>query len=468
MVSASILGFLYFIIFAAFCCVYIPVAQGMTSLYSDSVAVIELPEMPSTATLCPFYVVMYVNWCPHCQAFSPFYSSFALAIEDNPYGLYAGAIDCTRYSEECLSYNVTGYPVLWYYNGARDGKPSRVNMSSSGLNPMENRTHTPVADPVRSDSQLQKKCKEEKLKIHMASAKYRRLSGKGKVVQWFDRELSFHHSIQTEVLSSIKSSNANRADEKVKAYRDFIRLVYECFPSYRDQQLHQQHPGGIKGCGFTCGMWRLYHSLTVISPNSVEALLIIRNYIITFFSCQSCRKHFTEMSANVEQTVISRKDAILWLWRAHSKVSERVSHNKADRWPTVDLCPTCYVSSDEDVNENAVVEFLEQWYGAQSSSQRKSTPPPKSGSHQNIVVVAPIPTETNNNKGTELHHTSVTTMDALEAAPETWKPSHYKYILCIGIVSLLVVIFALKRELKALYRKGFRYQKWRGDSEKYV
>lgn len=64
-----------------------------------------------------------------------------------------------------------------------------------------------------------------------------------------------------------------------------------------------------------------------------------RGYIKHFFQCTDCAKHFTEMaSEKPAQNVLTRKDAVLWGWRAHNEV---LSWHLLDRLdtPFLILCP---------------------------------------------------------------------------------------------------------------------------------
>lgn len=90
--------------------------------------------------------------------------------------------------------------------------------------------------------------------------------------------------------------------------------------------------------GYTCGLWVMFHliltytalenSYSIASNQQYQdnytgnkAALILREYIMRFFTCTICRVHFTQMSTNMPQEIVSDKDAVLWYWVAHNKVS---------------------------------------------------------------------------------------------------------------------------------------------------
>ena len=46
-----------------------------------------------------------------------------------------------------------------------------------------------------------------------------------------------------------------------------------------------------------------------------------RGFVRHFFQCTDCAVHFTEMaSGNAAKAVASKKQAVLWMWRAHNEV----------------------------------------------------------------------------------------------------------------------------------------------------
>jgi hypothetical protein len=43
-----------------------------------------------------------------------------------------------------------------------------------------------------------------------------------------------------------------------------------------------------------------------------------------FFKCEECAEHFTAMLDEAEAAgVVSKRDAVLWIWRTHNKVLRR-------------------------------------------------------------------------------------------------------------------------------------------------
>lgn len=186
--------------------------------------------------------------------------------------------------------------------------------------------------------------------------------------------------------------------------------------------------------GFSCGMWKLFHTVTigmaehrggvnlidaevvdistrVFSP--ADAAATIREYIANFFGCKECRDHFLSQydqcsfrrcdrltdDANAS-TAEDWKQVSLWLWEVHNDVSVRVANEKATRsakraqmspfrtvsqappvvkkedeikslWPTIGECLGCFEDSGK-WNEASVFAFLERtyWAGPDSKADR--------------------------------------------------------------------------------------------------
>jgi len=105
--------------------------------------------------------------------------------------------------------------------------------------------------------------------------------------------------------------------------------------------------------GFSCGLWNIVHMLAAKSTDgtALKDLHAMRNTIISFFACESCREHFAKMPLPKTPT-LSRKEAQLWWWRTHNLVNKRVKRieDKAKdwdpgfpkvQWPSKEQCPAC-------------------------------------------------------------------------------------------------------------------------------
>jgi len=136
--------------------------------------------------------------------------------------------------------------------------------------------------------------------------------------------------------------------------------------------------------GYTCGLWELFHILTVsvvewniaaTVPQSVipvkEIARRLANYIREFFACDVCRSNFLSNFGNCSNDRCNRlgdsrtseaewKELALWLWEEHNEVNVRLAKERkeleqsqkeikltveeieAALWPSLYDCPRCW------------------------------------------------------------------------------------------------------------------------------
>lgn len=145
--------------------------------------------------------------------------------------------------------------------------------------------------------------------------------------------------------------------------------------------------------GYTCGLWTLFHYLTVqaaetnITNDPLETLEAIHGYVEFFFGCTECSLHFQSMATEQKIFKVSSKDdAVLWLWKAHNMVNERIKGDNTEdpqfpkiQYPSETACNLCHEkkpststlekNSDHEWNQNEVLLFLKKIYFEQRPSQ---------------------------------------------------------------------------------------------------
>jgi len=106
--------------------------------------------------------------------------------------------------------------------------------------------------------------------------------------------------------------------------------------------------------------------------NAVSTLLAVRGYIKYFFGCEECRKHFLRGTRNLDDVVVTDRDAVLYLWRSHNTanyflhgdVTEDPQHPKV-QFPDPTQCPACHktaLNGSAIWNEDSVFQFLLRMY----------------------------------------------------------------------------------------------------------
>ena len=152
--------------------------------------------------------------------------------------------------------------------------------------------------------------------------------------------------------------------------------------------------------GYSCGLWTLFHSLTVKMPDIDEgvtnpghiALGGIKAFVRSYFTCSECRDHFikmTETSADFSRAR-DKSQAIVWMWWAHNRVNARLAIEESEGhsgdpffpkriYPDENRCPQCFKDTpfgqrdaffDHEENEynfagwkvRSVVRYLKDFY----------------------------------------------------------------------------------------------------------
>uniref|UniRef100_A0A7S3PV83 Sulfhydryl oxidase n=1 Tax=Chaetoceros debilis TaxID=122233 RepID=A0A7S3PV83_9STRA len=172
--------------------------------------------------------------------------------------------------------------------------------------------------------------------------------------------------------------------------------------------------------GYTCGLWEMFHILTLGSSQShnqlygfrkghivsqKEVAFTIRNFVSSFFRCNICRDHFltvydscghahctrltdelplfsSEINSSLtnedfSDSALPGMEAALWLWEVHNSVNLRLMREAAQRdrrelsleektaarFPTVNMCPSCWLGEDlKSFDSHEVSKFLLKWY----------------------------------------------------------------------------------------------------------
>ncbi|XP_064829868.1 sulfhydryl oxidase 2 isoform X1 [Oncorhynchus masou masou] len=245
-----------------------------------------------------------------------------------------------------------------------------------------------------------------------------------------DLESGLHYLLRVEL-----ASHQTLEGEELKTFKDFVTVVAKLFPGRQsvvklletllewlvslplekipfdailDLVNNKMRISGMflsdqlqwVGCqgsrvglrGYPCSLWTLFHVLTVqaasrpdalantgLEENPKAVLQTMRKYIVNFFGCQECGKHFEEMAVASLPQVKSVDQAVLWLWRKHNQVNGRLAgtmsedpHFPKTQWPSPDLCPICHEEQDgiHVWNEDKVLMFLKQHYGAANISPK--------------------------------------------------------------------------------------------------
>jgi len=203
----------------------------------------------------------------------------------------------------------------------------------------------------------------------------------------FIRTLTAYFPKQSEILDKIehieKWLEENSENVDTQELSDFIEPLTSI---YGGKDWIGCKGSQTKFGGYSCGLWMLWHQLTVGQYDSGEGdprdvLNAMMNYVKHFFSCQECAKHFMNMIKNgssIENEVKSYKDAVLFLWSKHNEVNLRLQGDATDDpfypkklYPTPAFCPKCYTSAKGDKQKDKPdpkksFKFIHNLYSAKS------------------------------------------------------------------------------------------------------
>jgi Erv1 / Alr family len=188
----------------------------------------------------------------------------------------------------------------------------------------------------------------------------------------------------------------------VKRSESYMITILEEFPPTKEVwSVSCSH--GEADTGYTCGLWELFHVITVgvVDYNRAAAFhrnrlstehvaRTIRSYVDSFFACEICRQNFVTtfdscalQRCDMLQLDISEKESDwiqlpLWLLDTHNEVNVRLMKEKAARenrlsdindsdeiaatWPPSRHCPRCWLP-DGKKNTEMMYKYLKLEYG---------------------------------------------------------------------------------------------------------
>jgi hypothetical protein len=273
--------------------------------------------------------------------------------------------------------------------------------------------------------------KEEVQKPYAAPPAYKRTQEE----IYKDAHMSFHFALRNSIYMvtgplSIKARNA---------FEDWLNLLHRVFPTTSDMNLlvsallddfenvvqgeerllqvvgrfppparrwTEACRHGRPGAGYTCGLWELFHVITIavtewnqlslvdlsMAIGVEEVAVTIRNYVENFSGCEVCRENFLagfdscahnrcQRLNNNGTSMAEWKELPMWLFETHNSVNVRLLKEKAEReewptptaqdkidkqWPARVACPRCWRGwrGDGGLVYSTVFEHLklEYWY----------------------------------------------------------------------------------------------------------
>ena len=400
-------------------------------------------------------VLFYLPWCPHCQAYVPTYIGLARRMREITTAHNLPAIDffamsCSPNKNICKDQHVSGVPGIKIFPA---GSTEFTAVNPLTLHPFQILRTLDVFVGANFEEE-EKEAGETAVKVPQGNFRKgknpatsraeihesRKIIKRNKVDLYADAYRSFHFAMKTEVYMNGPLQEKPRAalgawllllqntvptgwrlqklllallvdfDAVVKDERKLLKILDRYPPppgtSPGGSDWSPSCSNGDEDQGYTCGLWELFHIVTVgtveynenaISTDPTASLhtaavgQTLRNYIEHFFSCEVCRAHFLkayddctlDRCHRLVDTVGEQKRWIqlpLWLAEEHNAVSHRLMLERVERsnndlhlskprpeeaaaWPPPSDCPMCW-NVDGTLNGEVAYLYLLKayWY----------------------------------------------------------------------------------------------------------
>ena len=391
-----------------------------------------LPAFLSSTNNGMRVVEYYAPWCPHCRHYKSHYIKVAkkVAVATKKLGMHVDffAVSCTAHKNVCLNQGVHGYPSIRAYPAgsvdptdfdAWEVHPFRI-LSALGIDGFE-LDGFDIEDDETADKSLSYSAGEPLKPRHVRNKQelygdaflsfdFALRNGifmespiltnttEAALYEWLEllrKALPPVWKIQRTIDAIMEDFDTATANETI-----FLKTIEPYKPDQQEWSPACTHENGLSG--YTCGLWELFHIMTVgvvewnkqgdnkwIIISTEKAADTLRDYVAHFFGCDVCQQNFlsaydscafdrcnrlkpptdddeTESSDPTDWDQLS-----LWLWETHNAVNVRLLHERAERegktvtpqdevdarWPSRQDCPGCW-REDGTWDEEIVYKFL--------------------------------------------------------------------------------------------------------------
>ena len=341
----------------------------------------DMAALHAESAQCPWLLVYYDSSCGHCRTMAPRLASSAGWRGRTGLGLRSvliGAINCAVQEQECRLRNISDVPTIFFVApGATVWQPLAGIEDTETAVTVVRRTASVTLrsmNNVRMESCVSLREFHVKTK-QRAIADLHLLAANSTVgthsVPFVEQRAFYQEDIAGAFYYTMQHGVPMVPLRHLRSLTAFLNLVAQILPGLRAEVLLgalKSQPAGAtfvasewkqvvssanipftkgsephdeiewrtcKGSGwqyrgFTCGLWLLYHALTVnAGPRSGQALLTIRQYVTHFFACENCRHHFSQFQFHGDA------DGVLQLWKAHNQVNARLQQTVDGMGPLV-------------------------------------------------------------------------------------------------------------------------------------
>ncbi|OWZ17937.1 Thioredoxin [Phytophthora megakarya] len=366
-------------------------------------------------------VDFYSPWCPHCRQFAPQWEEVGKVYADVD-AIQLGAVDCTRQNEICDQEGVHNYPGVKMYHVPSTATEA-IDMPHAGH--IYARHVAKWIEETLRENDMQSGIDIDK--VYTRNPLHSDL--KKKEFKFGDPVEPLHDDRSEDIqLKRLKDAGATALltfedgffmgmtvleDERYEAAVTWVKTLVATFPMKENravlavllEKMKQQEKWKLSEwkemlatwqmtanamsfpvnlfasdeklalcTTYTCGLWTLFHSLTVnvsqLKPS--EVMSAIRLVVKHFFGCEECKRHFLKANPESVVTKLALRDedgpeaVVLWIWTMHNTVNKVLSK---PMWPTKLSCPFCYSPGDlplsldpKQLNEDDIFEYVRDVY----------------------------------------------------------------------------------------------------------
>jgi len=371
-------------------------------------------------------VEFYAPWCPHCKHFKANFIAFARKTTEiaKPFNISISfhAVSCTVHKKVCQKFGIRSYPSIRIFPlGALNG----TEVTYWKLHPFQMLQFLGVQAEFLSAVNVSTIAQ---VNSHPQAFAVKRDKRSQEEI-YSDAMLSFDFAMRNSIFMSLGPLENKTSD----AFYEWLDLLHEALPpqwtihkplsdlldhmkesplsediliKIMDQHQQPEHlhsqwslacSHGDNLAGYTCGLWELFHIMTVgvVEWNNLvsdewaiieinEAADTLHDYVANFFACDVCRKNFLSAYDACAFDRCTRfageepkdwKQLPLWLWETHNAVNVRLMKEQAERdrklvttedeirvqWPSRSECPECW-GKDGAWDENLMYKYLRMEY----------------------------------------------------------------------------------------------------------
>lgn len=378
----------------------------------------------------------------HCQSYKPKYIALAkevnLRLPEDQAEVYFHAVSCSVHHWVCLQNKVKGFPTIVAFK-ADSAEPQLLQESPTAdsvahalgirLKPSDGINHAELG--ANGDDAFRP--------VDILGASLDGLARTREAV-YRDAALSFTHALKTEIFPKRANGRDSEYLDPVQreVFTDWIDLLYWTLPptwilhtliidirnnidfvmvneenmiamvdkhnevvNGIDKQWSQQCSKGVEGVGYLCGLWSLFHVVSIGVMERHRAVLgardeistkvvanTMRDYIANFFGCESCQQYFLGMYDSCGFNHCRRfkqpkslpppeswSQFALWLWEVHNDINVKLLEAESSRmgtvaskqklelavWPSSESCSSCKDQYGK-WNSDAVLSQLKKQY----------------------------------------------------------------------------------------------------------